>query len=242
MLRLQTVQEVCRAYAEARQRFEEERRWIERGDRTTNNRVEEVRPIAIAWAELMIPAALRQKRHLKGRWSVHEREGGGFDVTLRPQLVSERVHLRALVLQDVKEARRNTREDAGGSLGYDVRIVGRLCRPRKEDWTCKRWQLLHSAYIECLSPASVPPDHTRRRSQFFDYALVAILAEPERISYSEKDETVRNLAERLGGEADHDAVIEDAETQLYQREAYEYNKAALNWSYLGALPARRYRV
>ena len=31
MLRLQTVQEVCRAYAEARQRFEEERRWIERG-------------------------------------------------------------------------------------------------------------------------------------------------------------------------------------------------------------------
>ena len=201
----------------------------------------------------MIPAPLRQKRFLNRSCTTCERQDGGFSVELRTdsRLIPERVELRPVTVRDAKHARRDTCTDAHAyaPLEYDIQIVERICRPWK-DWSCGLWQLLHSAYIECLSPPSESPPHAHRASQFFDHALVAILSEPERVGYfwerlrgsamETADETVRNLAQRLGGESDHAVQIDRATMQLYQGHAYQYNKAALENCCLEALPPRRY--
>ena len=54
------------------------------------------------------------------------------------------------------------------------------------------------------------------------------------------DETVRDLAQRLGGESDHAEQIGRAAMQRYQRHAYQYNRAALENCCLEALPPRKY--
>lgn len=252
MQSLKTVSQVRQAYACARRRFQKERRWIERGGRTTD-RAREVRRVAIAWAQLMIPATLRQRCLLNGSSTTCKRQDGGFSVELRTdsRLIPERVEFRPLTVRDAKDARRDTCTDAHtqAPLEYDIQIFERICRPWK-DWSCDLWQLLHSAYIECLSTPSEPPRHACRAAQFFDYALVAILSEPERVGYfweslrnpvrEKADETVRALARRLGRESNHAEQIRRAEMQLYQGDGYEYNKAALENCCLGALPPRRY--
>lgn len=102
---LKTVSQVCQAYADARRRFEKERRWIERGNRTTD-RARDVRRVAIAWAQLMIPATLRQKRFLNGICTTCERQDRGFSVELRTdsRLIPERVELRPRVCPLAKYA------------------------------------------------------------------------------------------------------------------------------------------
>ena len=133
-----TVSQVRQAYADARRRFEKKRQWIERGSRTTN-RAREVRPIAIAWAQLMIPPTLRQKRFLNGNWTSRERQDGGFDVELRAEsrLIPLCVELRPLSVPDAKRARRETCADAHGHapLEYDIRIVKLTCQSFTEDWS-----------------------------------------------------------------------------------------------------------